>query len=64
MSSTSPSRPMGVSRTICDSISAFSTVCSASVRVEPTAMAFTRIFGANSCASSRVSMLSAPLAVP
>ena len=50
--------------TIDFSISSFRIVPSASVRTEPTAIAFTRTFGAKSCASCSVRNESAAFAVP
>ena len=47
-----------------DTVSLVSTVSRAEVAVEPTAMAFTRIFGARSSARSFVKWVMAPLAVP
>ena len=44
--------------------SSVSTVSSADVATDPTAMAFTRTRGARSAASSRVMWVSAPFAVP
>ena len=65
MSSGSPSRFTGVRLTISLRIAVVvSTVSSAEVATEPTAIPLTRIFGARSAAMSRVMWLSAALAVP
>ena len=65
MSSASPRRFNGVPATISVRIaSSVSTVSSALVAIDPTAIALTRTFGARSAAMSRVMWVSAALAVP
>src|SRR5262249_30762433 len=64
MSSTSPSRAIGVIETMLFSILSLRIVPSASVRTDPTAIAFTRTLGAKSWASCSVRNESAALAVP
>ena len=65
MSSTVPRRPSGVASIMaCSSSGICSTMSSAEVAIEPGEMELTRILGARSWAMCRVSLMSAPLAVP